>query len=281
MTSPPRKTGSGGRLKLDLDRVESQQSLNRILSIIQPYAQGYGLGERVASAAEKLNEMEFKIAVVANMSSGKSTFINALFGDFLLPAFHEATTDCATHIYPDPGNGEMYAQIHFEDERPCVTIPENLVREEIKKYAVKDDLLSDPRYKAVRRIDLHWRFDRLRNTEGMNFKFTLIDTPGPNNTGGFQEKHKAIANKIIRETADLVLFLFDYGQLDANLYSDEQGLWEIIKSRGKSDTFFDVFFIINKIDMALDDDGKKGRERGFSKAVAMEKLRSHGHPPGV
>ena len=54
-----------------------------------------------AGILTKLNEKEYKIAVVANMSAGKSTFINALFGDSILPAYSKATTDCPIYIYSD------------------------------------------------------------------------------------------------------------------------------------------------------------------------------------
>lgn len=58
--------------------------------------------KKLEEIKEKLDNQEYKIAVVANMSSGKSTFINALFGKEVLPAFNHATTDSATYIYSKP-----------------------------------------------------------------------------------------------------------------------------------------------------------------------------------
>ena len=49
-----------------------------------------------------------KIAVVANMSAGKSTFLNALFGDSILPAYSHATTDCPIYIYSDDNSDNDY-----------------------------------------------------------------------------------------------------------------------------------------------------------------------------
>jgi len=261
------------KINLDMKAVKTQSDLNEIINALSPFAELHGFADALEAAAKRLNGAEFKIAVVANMSSGKSTFINALFGDDVLPALNEATTDCATFIYSDDIEENNKAVIYFEDNREQAVIPAEAVRDEIRHYARKDDDGIDKKYHKVCRIDLHWDFMELKNRQNMRFTFTFIDTPGPNNTGDFEEKHKNTTNEIIREEADLVIFLFDYGQLDANLKSDEQGLWEIIKLRSNQDEFFDVFFVINKIDMALEDDEKMDVEKGTYKEKAIEKLR--------
>ena len=46
----------------------------------------------IADAFEKAKNSQFEINVVATMSSGKSTLINALLGQQLMPAANEATT---------------------------------------------------------------------------------------------------------------------------------------------------------------------------------------------
>lgn len=52
---------------------------------------------------EKLKSKQtYKIAIVANMSAGKSTLINALFGREILPSFNEATSDCIVEITSMP-----------------------------------------------------------------------------------------------------------------------------------------------------------------------------------
>ena len=51
--------------------------------------------------------------------------------------------------------------------------------------------------------------------------------------------------------ADIALFVLDYEQLDTSLENDEQGLWHTIQERVAKDKDFDVFFILNKIDIAL------------------------------
>ena len=72
-----------------------------------------GASKKLEEIKQKLDNQEYKIAVVANMSSGKSTFINALFGKEVLPAFNHATTDSATFIYSKPNIGKRGLSFFF------------------------------------------------------------------------------------------------------------------------------------------------------------------------
>ena len=51
----------------------------------------------------------------------------------------------------------------------------------------------------------------------------------------------------------MVLYLFDYGQIDSNLELSKGNIWDLIKKRKEKDKNFEAFFIINKIDMAFED----------------------------
>ena len=97
--------------------------------------------EKLEEVKQRLDNQEYKIAVVANMSSGKSTFINALFGKEVLPAFNHATTDSAPYIYSKP-NIEKKAEIFFSDNKESIEVFENL-EAEIKQYAQKDEDCKD------------------------------------------------------------------------------------------------------------------------------------------
>ncbi len=213
----------------------------------------------IESMEDMLNSQDFTIAVIANMSSGKSTFINALFGDEVLPAFNEATTDCATYIYSDSDHLNNQAVIHFENDKKSITVEADSVKREIKYYAKKDNEELDDKYKNVKKIDLDWDFKYINTEVNNKIKITFIDTPGPNNTGDFAEKHKDQTADLIN-SVDMVLFLFDYTQLDANLSSDEQGLWYKLKLRKESDEDFGIYFVLNKIDDSIDDLMKHTKE---------------------
>lgn len=209
--------------------------------------------KKLDEVKDRLNNQEYKIAVVANMSAGKSTFINALFGKEVLPAFNHATTDSATYIYSKP-NIEKKAEIFFSDDKKSITITQELEKE-IKQYAQKDEDCKDDKYKNVERIELYYPFENLQTSSSEDFSITFIDTPGPNSTGDYGQKHKDQTRSVLN-SVDMALFTFDYGQLDANLKSDEQGLWNTIKKRCEKDKNFEVYFLINKIDMAMEDNLK-------------------------
>ncbi|MBP7226878.1 MAG: dynamin family protein [Aliarcobacter sp.] len=217
--------------------------------------------KKLEEIKQKLNEKEYKIAVVANMSAGKSTFINALFGKVVLPTNSEATTDSATYIYSIP-NTENKLEVFFSNGKNKV-ITEN-IEDEIKLYAYKDEKIERDekknnkdlsKYKNVEKINLYYPFKELQTSANEDMNIVFIDTPGPNSTGDYGDEHKRKTREVLREV-DMALFAFDYDQIDSNLKSDEQGLWHTIETRAKGDKDFEVYFLINKIDMAMNDNFK-------------------------
>ena len=219
---------------------------------------------------------QYKIAVVANMSAGKSTFINALFGDSILPAYSKATTDCPIYIYSDDDPSNDKAIVEFTDNKPTIELAKEDVPKEIKFYAQKDEDTLEEKYKNVKRIDLYWDFHVLQNSEKYDMDFVVIDTPGPNNTDEHSFKHSSTTKDIIQNEADMVLYLFDYGQIDANLQSTENNLWGMIKERKEKNPNFEVFFIINKIDIAFEDNKKiEEIKNSSSKEEYFENVKKH------
>ncbi|MWV62672.1 hypothetical protein DCO58_02920 [Helicobacter saguini] len=201
---------------------------------------------------------EYKIAIVANMSAGKSTLINALFGKEILPAYTKSTTDCPTYIH----NKDSKKLVVTKSNGEKIEVTQN-IESEIKDYAKNDETfkndIKDEKYKNVERIDLYYPFENIKNPFN-SVEVIFIDTPGPNAKGEeYSQKHKNSTSEILRHT-DMVLFLFDYNQLDSqietnNTQNDKLGLWHAIKERiaTKKAKDFEVFFIINKIDGALKD----------------------------
>ena len=207
--------------------------------------------QKLGKIKSELKSQQYKIAVVANMSAGKSTFINALFGADVLPTSTKATTDCATYIFSREGI-QKRAVIYFSDGKETIEIKENLA-DEIKQYAKKDEDCEYDKYKNIEKIELYYPFKCIKADANDELEIIFIDTPGPNSNGTeYSQKHKDQTRNVLRE-ANLALFLFDYGQAQANLTSDEQGLWHTIKARCEKDKNFKVLFVLNKIDEALDD----------------------------
>ena len=244
------------------------QKLNDKIEGLKKYFKEFNFGEsRKQDEVKKLNELqnklyneEYKIGIVANMSAGKSTFINALFGTDILPTFNQATTDCATYVY---STGEKKSIIYKDNEK--IELEEKEL-EEIKKYALKDSSeelkgSENDKYKNVTKIDLYYPFKYIQNSKQDDLNVIFIDTPGPNNTGIEKEKHEWITYSVINDV-DMLFVIFDFGQLDANL---TEGLWNSIKERIEKSREFKVYFLINKIDMALTDNFPKGENEKLVK----------------
>ncbi|MGJ0290732.1 dynamin family protein [Aliarcobacter cryaerophilus] len=268
----------------NLTKPEIKNKIDNLEKYFSKYKNGTSSKE-LEDVKQNLDKQEYKIAVVANMSSGKSTFINALFGKEVLPAFNHATTDSATYIYSKP-NIEKKAEIFFSDKRKSITITEDLEKE-IKQYAQKDEDCKDNKYKNVEKINLYYPFKNLQTSSSEDFSITFIDTPGPNSTGDYGQKHKDQTRSVLN-SVDMALFVFDYGQLDANLKSDEQGLWHTIKTRYEKDKNFEVYFLINKIDMAMKDNFKDVRNVddakknwGIHEQKAIDKLKQAAENNGI
>lgn len=233
--------------------------LNQRIENFKEYAQQYSKEclAKIEGLEKALNRAQYKIAVVANMSAGKTALINALFGKDILPSSNEATSDCAIHIHSRLIEGEKKAKIHFSPEsKKSSVVIEGVDKDfvyDLKQYAKKDSEEMNVRYKDVESIELYYPFYNIRaDQESVAYDVILIDTPGPNNTGEYSEKHKDQTREVLAN-CDMVLFVFSYTELDANLATDEQRLWKPILERLEKDEDFCVYFVLNKIDFAIKD----------------------------
>lgn len=93
-----------------------------------------GKSASILRLAKPFQEGYFTIAVAGKMSSGKSTFINSLIGENLLPTGHFQTTSCTTWIissdkrlmevtYAD-GTKKTFDQNLSQELKPLVSVPE-------------------------------------------------------------------------------------------------------------------------------------------------------------
>ena len=216
--------------------MKTKQMLQHDIEQLEEYFKEYpdqDSTQKLCKIKSELKSQQYKIAVVANMSAGKSTFINAFFGEDILPTSTKATTDCATYIFSREGI-QKRAVIYFSDEKETIEIKENLA-DEIKQYAKKDEDCWDYKYKNVEKIELYYPFKYIKADANDELEIIFIDTPGPNSNGtDYSQKHKDQTRNVLRES-NLALFLFDYGQAQANLTSDEQGLWHTVKAKCEND----------------------------------------------
>ena len=213
--------------------------------------------EKLAKAFENINNSIFPINVIATMSSGKSTLINALLGKKLMPSKNEACTATITEIL-DADDPSFAAVVYDEDEIAIQEVPH-------LTYEVMSELNDNPN---VYRISTEGDIPFL---DSKSTALMLVDTPGPNNAQN--QAHKNTTYRAINnDSNNLILYVLNGTQLSTN---DDAALLRYvadqIKKGGKQvrDRFL---FIINKMDQF------NPQEESIEKAILSAKryLASYG-----
>ncbi|MED0971668.1 dynamin family protein [Bacillus paramycoides] len=183
---------------------------------------------------DKVLSSEFEIAVVATMSSGKSTLINALLGMELMPAKNEAcTATIATIKNTEQKDLVLGRSLNHEQEEIEGWKEINL---EMMERFNDDEEVSDIEIKV-----------NIPNISSEKMNLVLVDTPGPNNSRN--SSHQDYTYRVIKnDTKPMVLYILNATQLGIQ---DDNDLLDVIaeqmKSGGKQsqDRFI---FVVNKID---------------------------------
>jgi len=194
----------------------------------------------VIKAFNMAKSSDFEVNVVATMSAGKSTLINALLRQKLMPAKQEACTATITEIKDNDGECFM-----------------------AKVYDTNNNLIqthSDLTFEIMENLNSHPEVSRIRAEGNIPFvssedvSLVLVDTPGPNNSR--DPEHKAATYRMLSESSKtVVLYILNATQLavndDYNLLSH---VADSMKVGGKQsrDRFI---FVVNKLD-----DFKKGED---------------------
>ena len=166
--------------------------------------------ESILSAFEKAKDSRFEVNVIATMSSGKSTLINALLGQQLMPAANEATTATIVKIIDSPQKD--FSAKAYDKSGNVVSVIENVTIEDMKR------LNDDPT------IPLVVLKGRIPFVESVGMKLVLVDTPGPNNARN--KLHEEMTYRMLADSEkSLVLYVMNGLQLGIN---DEKVLLDYV-----------------------------------------------------
>lgn len=180
--------------------------------------------KKIINAFEKAKDSKFEINVVATMSSGKSTLINALLGQQLMPAANEATT--ATIVKIIDTDQDNYSAVAYDKSSQVVTRLDNVTLEDMQ--ALNAD-------KKVSTVEIR---GKIPCVSSVGMKLVLVDTPGPNNSR--DNSHEEMTYKMISDSdKSLVLYVMNGQQLGIN---DEK-------------------IFLDYVCKSMKDGGKKARER--------------------
>lgn len=180
--------------------------------------------KKIIRAFEKAKDSKFEINVVATMSSGKSTLINALLGQQLMPAANEATT--ATIVKIIDTEQDYFSAVAYDKSGQAVKRLDNVTLEDMQVLNA-DVKVSTVEIKG-----------KIPCVSSVGMKLVLVDTPGPNNSR--DKRHEEMTYKMIADSdKSLVLYVMNGQQLGIN---DEK-------------------IFLDYVCQSMKDGGKKARER--------------------
>lgn len=193
--------------------------------------------EKIQEAFKKAISPEFEVVVVAPMSSGKSTLINAILGADLLPAVNTATTAAISRIKNVDGMKKFTVYCRDRDGK-VIADHENATL----------DLLNKLNEQA-RNIECINIEGDIPNIPSEKLNIVFVDTPGGNNS--HDESHMAIMKEAVNdENKGMILYVFNFTQLETGdcdniLSMVAQAMGNSEAEKSARDRFI---FVCNKMD---------------------------------
>lgn len=198
-----------------------------------------------------LEDGEFKVALIAPFSAGKSTFINSLIGRDLLSMEITAETSVITKVrYSE----NVRLEIKYRDgghefiptnESQSLSIDE--LKEVLeKKTTVKGEDTED----TIEEVIVHYPIELCKD------QVELVDTPG---LFARHAKHKEITQNIL-PTINAVIFMIDPDSVGETHFTEE--IQKYVRNADQSnmeEKGRHIFFVINKIDHYSKEDVMKAR----------------------
>ena len=222
--------------------------------------------ENLDKLGKKVNNDTFRIQVIGTFKNGKSTFINSLLGEAVLPAYYRPCTAVINEVkYGEkkeailhfrnplpqdlPSSISQKALAHMQKYKMKDVPPLNIDYNELEDYVVipmgedPNEMLLESPYEKV---ELFWPLELLK--EGVE----IIDSPGLNEA----ETRTHVTMDYLTK-ADAILFILAADRLCSQ---DEM---DFIENNLYESGFTDPFFIVNHFDFIPDN--QKDEIRHFAK----------------
>ncbi|KAF0811001.1 hypothetical protein A167_00033 [Alcanivorax sp. S71-1-4] len=231
----------------------SEDRLNQIKNLIEEAKAHPEFSRFIFGNAETeryLNEAfgkDFHVYVVATMSSGKSTLINAMLGDDLLPAANEATTATIAEITDNEAMFQgKFSGKRINDQGEVLDSAETLTLETMTDWNKSEDT-------RVIKIEGNILGVKERDT----VRLVLTDTPGPNNSQNAE--HQRVTMGYIQNSREnpLIIYVLNAQQLGI---SDDNNLLRLVAEemhKGGKQGRDRFIFVVNKMDVF---DPEKGED---------------------
>lgn len=190
-----------------------------------------------------------EVFVMATMSSGKSTLINALLSKKLLPSSNEACTATITKVINT--NQENYSAKAYSEKRELLYKEYNISYEKMKEWNNNENISE---------IEIYGNIPFANKKEILNL--TLIDTPGPNNSRN--SVHQKILEKYLENIDENTIILYVLNATQLGITDDSILLDNLIKIVGNKSK--NIIFVLNKSDCFNNEDDDMAKiMKGVSK----------------
>ncbi|MBM6760690.1 dynamin family protein [Megamonas hypermegale] len=221
--------------------VEDKESkIKKIFEEIQQGSFEELKGKDVEKVFEQAQNQELQVSVIATISAGKSTLINALLGKKLMPSSQEACTATISEIQDN--DKEIFEAQAFDKDGNLYVTSNNLDLETMKEWNSNE---------KISKIEIKGDIPFVNADDT---RLILMDTPGPNNSRN--KAHQETTMRSLSESSKtLVLYILNATQAGVN---DDNNLLNMVaenmKVGGKQskDRFI---FVVNKLD-----DFKRGED---------------------
>ena len=189
-----KQDGKIKNLKLQFSEGRSDDDINdKIVSVFSDLQDGPVddfRDPKLIRAFNNINNSIFPINVVATMSSGKSTLINALLGKKLMPSKNEACTATITEIL-DNDMETFEAVVYDKDDVVLQEVPH-------LTYEVMNELNDNS---EVSKIAAKGNIPFL---DARSTALMLVDTPGPNNSQQDDRRDEKMTYKAINNDSYII-----------------------------------------------------------------------------
>ena len=222
-------------------KVELLKQFNHVLDLSREIGDK-DVEVRLQSMVDRLSTHVFSIAVAGEFSTGKSTLINALLGDCLLPTALKACTAVVTKV-----------RAVKNDEQPMISV---LYRKSGRKTASLDELSSILTFERANQDDEPLEAEILvKRGTILDQGIEIVDTPGVNDP---EARGEQVTLSYLPK-ADAIIYLTHA----ARSYKESEVTF--IKDRIAQEDAQRVLFVVNACDLIEDeDDWDDLRERGES-----------------
>ena len=196
--------------------------------------------DEIKTAFQNAKSNDFEVCVVATMSAGKSTLINAMLGKELMPSKAGACTAMITRIkdvdrLKDSFRAEVYRKGRISESY------------EKLNYSTMERLNEDDTVDEVR------VYGNMPFVSSDELSLVLVDTPGPNNAR--DDSHEEVQqNALGKSSKTLVLYIMtnEYGTDDDEITLRRVANTMSVGGKQSKDRFL---FVVNKMDSRGRNDG--------------------------